>query len=110
MDPSPSPTVEPYLFGTDFSTLIAETALVAVLGIMLALVVLVLFAVLLLRASRAPWPTPIIAPLAMLSLVFGVAGMYAAALIPLAGAGVGALAGVLTARLGKGDGDGTGDP
>lgn len=77
---------------TELATVVAVLALVGFL---------VVFGAMLLRASRYPWPTPIIAPIAMLTLIFGVSGLVNAELVPLAGAGLGALAGVLTAQLGK---------
>lgn len=95
--PTPAPVLDP----------IAEAAgLAVVIGGILALLVTFAFGAMLLRASRYPMPVPIIAPLAMLSLVALVIGGVSDVpeLIPLAATGFGALAAVLTARLGKPDG------
>lgn len=95
-----SPPAEPTVADTvaiwgELSTIVVAIAAVFVLlGV-------ILFAAMLLRASRYPWPVPIIAPLAMLTLVFGLTGIVLNELVPLAGAGLGALAGVLTSQLGK---------
>lgn len=99
--PSPSPSI---LYNEQAGTLLASSALLAVVGIIIALIVLIMFAAMLIKASRYPMPTPLVAPLAMLALVAMVIGAFAdqPELIPLAGTGLGALAAVLTTQLGKG--------
>lgn len=98
--PSPSPSPDPAL--EQAITLFGEFGVLAVtVAAIMAMGVMVMFAAMLLRASRYRWPVPIIAPLAMLTLVFGVLGVFAQSLVALAGAGIGALAGVLTSQLGK---------
>jgi energy-converting hydrogenase Eha subunit A len=94
--PLPDPTVDELT--PLIEQLVAFADAVAVVFLTIAVVV---FGAMLLRAARYPWPVPIIAPIAMLTLVFGLAGVAADSLVPLAGAGLGALAGVLTAQLGK---------
>lgn len=99
MSPSPTPVPDDAQAVAD---LVGEFGLV--FGAIAAIVIafgIVVFGAMLLRASRYPWPVPIIAPLAMLSLVFGLAGLVSSELVPLAGAGIGALAGVLTSQLGR---------
>jgi energy-converting hydrogenase Eha subunit A len=103
MTPTPTPTpITPEAVADTLAGFGIITTAVAVVVVAAAVI---LFGAMLMRASRYAWPVPIIAPLAMLSLVFGLAGVFVSELIPLAGAGVGALAGVLTARLGKGPGE-----
>lgn len=97
-DPSPAPTVEP----AAVVDALAELGLLATaVAIVIVTAAVVVFGSMLLRASRYSWPVPIIAPIAMLTLVFGLAGLVTSELVTLAGAGIGALAGVLTAQLGK---------
>lgn len=78
----------------------AEIALGAViLGIGVGATALVIFAALLVRAARYPFPVPLIAPLSMLALVAMIIGGFleqAQELITVAAAAVGALAAALT--------------
>lgn len=96
----PTPPAQPTV--TELTDLIAEfSGIFTAIAAVFVIVGVIVFGAMLLRASRYPWPVPIIAPIAMLSLVFGLAGLVTTELIPLAGAGIGALAGVLTSQLGK---------
>lgn len=86
---------------SDAELLASFVELGRIVAVLALIAFLVVFGAMLLRASRYAWPVPIIAPIAMLTLIFGVAGLVNTELVPLAGAGLGALAGVLTAQLGR---------
>jgi hypothetical protein len=99
MDPTPTP--DPVT--GDLGNLLSSVSLIAVvIAVIFVALTVTLFGAMLMRAARYPWPVPILAPLSMLTLVFGLAGAYTQSLVPLAGAGMGALAGVVTSQLGKG--------
>ncbi|MFZ9392586.1 MAG: hypothetical protein ACO28P_01400 [Ilumatobacteraceae bacterium] len=106
MDPSPSPspsgTLTP-LIDEAAARAIEYTAVAVIIGVVVGSVAVVVFSALLVKSASYPMPVPIIAPLAMLSLVALLIGGLAnvPALIPLGATGIGALAAVVTAQLGK---------
>ena len=97
---SPSPTP---LLDENTATAIELASVSVIVGVVVGSLALIIFSALLVRSARYPMPVPIIAPLAMLSLVAlligGLAGVES--LVPLGATGLGALAAVLTAQLGK---------
>lgn len=85
--------------GADAESPVTEATLfLLLLDLGLAVVALMIFAAMIIRAARYPGLAPLIAPLAMLSALALVIGGIAdiPALITLAATGVGALAAVLT--------------
>lgn len=92
MNPSPDP-LDPTIFQA-----IEGSLMFAAVGLALGGFVLIVFSAMLIRASRYPMPVPVIAPLAMLSLVTIIIGGLGGPteLIAVGATGLGALAAVLT--------------
>lgn len=105
MTPSPSPRVDVDVDVVDERVLAVVELWAVALSILGAAAVLLVVSVLLVRASRAPFPTAVVAALTILGAVslagYVVGGESRAELAAIAGTAVGALAGGVSSLLGR---------